>query len=66
MLDQERCHAGALAVLDHHRDELVGLRGAEPGGRLVEHQQLWAGHERTRDLDAAAVCMGEFARGALC
>ncbi len=47
------------------RDEVLTTAEVQPGGRLVEQQELGVGHQGTRDLDALALALAEGAEGAL-
>ena len=47
------------------RDEVLAAAEVEPGGGLVEQQQLGVGHQRPRDLHPLALAFAEGAEGAV-
>ena len=46
----------------HQLAQLLGLLRVHPGRRLVEQQQLGVGRQRTRDLEAALIAVGQVHR----
>ena len=54
-----------MASTRQRRHEVLAAAEVEPGGRLVEQQQLGVGHQRAGDLDPLALALAEGAEGAV-
>ena len=54
---------GLVLALEHaqHFEQLIGLGGRQHRGRLVEHEDLGAAHQRLQDLDALLQADRQFA-----
>ena len=59
VLDHEDPDAELVSQAADQLGDLVRLVGVHAGGGLVEQQQAGLCGERARDLEAAAVCVGE-------